>query len=109
MYTRTKKMQSDFTYNINNAYVHIDIAFGIESFDRPNYNWWYPEENLGVARWDDNFELATSESRSALASFCERVRNTKCTLESCTGGNYVAVTGTLECVAEEFDAWHDKK
>jgi hypothetical protein len=114
------RMTENFMGGSDSSYTRIGYMFGAipNDLDRSKFDQYYPDENRGVIKWDDDFDVYPKKNQQALLQFCEDLKEQVCTdvndknkkLAGCTAtGSKFVKAGTMECFMTEFQEWHKNK
>jgi len=113
------RMTDNYMGGSDSSYTRIGYMFGAipNELDRSKFNQYYPDDNRGVIKWDDTFDIYPKENQLSLVNFCENLKEKVCIdvndgktkLSGCTAtGSKFVKAGSLECFITEFQDWHKK-
>lgn len=114
----TDRMTDNFMGGSDNSYIVMSFVLGIKGADREaaGFDKYKPDDNRGLATFDDNFDLYPEENQIAFQNLCDFIENFQCKdssgyLDGCLDQtNHKLVRGgTLQCLITEFRAWHKFK
>ena len=112
----TDRMTDNYMGGSDNSYVVMSFVVGITGADREasGFDIYKPDDNRGLATFDDKFDLYPEANQIAFQNLCDYVDNFKCEdsngkwLDGCLDQtNHKLVRGgTLVCFITEFRDWH---
>jgi len=114
----TDRMSDNYLGGSDDGYLTMSWVFGISGVDREadNYDMYKPDENRGIAQFDDNLDIYPEANQNAFMNLCDFIETLQCKdesnpgkyLEACTDQttHRLARAGTLVCFMKEFRQWH---
>merc|ERR1711871_1726168 len=114
----TDRMSDNYLGGSDDGYLTMSWVFGISGVDREadNYDMYKPDENRGIAEFDDNLDIYPEANQNAFMNMCDFIETLQCKdesnpgkyLEACTDQttHRLARAGTLVCFMKEFRQWH---
>jgi hypothetical protein len=114
----TDRMSDNYLGGSDDGYLTMSWVFGITGLDREadNYDMYNPDENRGIAKFDNDFDIYPEANQDALLKMCDFIETLQCKDESKTGEfleacadqtlHRLARSGTLVCFMKEFRNWH---
>lgn len=90
------------------AYVSVDVVFGITGIDRSGFNRYIPHKDRGSAVFDGDFSTAieTAAAHTALLAACKTIDTYKCGVSGCKMPT-LAYPGSTKCFIEDFRNWNN--
>merc|ERR1711871_333571 len=114
----TDRMSDNYLGGSDDGYLTMSWVFGISGVDREadNYDMYKPDENRGIAQFDDNLNIYPEANQMAFVDLCDFIETLQCKdeknpgkyLEACADQttHRLARAGTLVCFMKEFRQWH---
>jgi len=100
------ELQDNYIPGELDQYIEVDIPFGIQGFERPNFNPYKPAENRGNVVFDNGFDFYPAAAQNAFLYACDKIRTTSCSRSSCQASTLIwPSTEAVECFLPEFQRW----
>jgi len=99
----------------HDAFAEMQFYWGISGIDFSDFDEYDPDNTMGGAKFDDSFDLSTSEAQRALLETCRLLRSLRCDVPGCKNAGYgklVFQKGEkmgVSCFLESFLAWYQNE